>query len=180
MPGPQAMKVELSEGQREILERIVRQRQSGQGLVRRAQIVLGAAAGESNAELGRRLKQDRLSVRLWRRRWTAARERLVAAEAAQDEKHPLSEVIEQVLSDAWRSGRPDTFSAEQVVHLVAISCEDPSVSGLPISTWTPKDIAHEAIRRGIVNSISPQSVERFLKGIGSATTTSQVLVERQP
>ena len=165
MPGPQAVKVELSEGQREILERIVRQRHSGQGLVRRAQIVLGSAAGESNAELGRRFQQDRLSVRLWRKRWVAAYERLAAAEAAQDEKHPLSEVIEQVLSDAWRSGRPDTFSAEQIVHLVAISCEDPAASGLPISTWTPKDIAREAIQRGIVERISPQSVERFLKGV---------------
>jgi hypothetical protein len=158
------VKVEVSERQREILERIVRQRQSGQGLVRRAQIILGAAAGESNAGLGRRLGQDRLSVRLWRKRWVAAYQQLGAAEAAQDEKHPLSEVIEQVLSDAWRSGRPDTFSAEQVVHLVAISCEDPATSGLPISTWTPKDIAHEAMRRGIVERISPQSVERFLKG----------------
>jgi hypothetical protein len=165
MPGPQAVGLELSEKQREILERIVRQRHSGQGLVRRAQVILGAAAGESNAALGRRLKQDRLSVRLWRKRWVTAHERLAAAEAAQDEKHPLSEMIEQVLSDAWRSGRPDTFSAEQVVHLVAISCEDPAASGLPISTWTPKDIAHEAIRRGIVERISPQSVARFLKGV---------------
>lgn len=144
---------------------MVRQRHSEQGLVRRAQIILGAAAGESNAGLGRRLQQDRHSVRLWRKRWVAAYGQLSAVEAAQDEKHPLSEVIEQVLSDAWRSGRPDTFSAEQIVHVVAISCEDPSVSGLPISTWTPKDIAQEAIRRGIVERISPQSVERFLKGV---------------
>src|SRR5260370_28484471 len=153
MPGRRAVNIELSEGERQILEQMVRQRHREQGVVHRAQIILGAAAGESNAGLGRRLKQHRLTVLLWRKRWGAAHETLAAAEAAQDEKHPLSEVIEQVLSDAWRSGRPDTFSAEQVVHLVAISCEDPTVSGLPISTWTPKDIAHEAIRRRIVDRI---------------------------
>jgi len=46
---------------------------------------------------------------------------------------------------------------------VAISCEEPSVSGLPINSWTAKDIAQEAMRRGIVERISPQSVARFLK-----------------
>jgi len=72
---------------------------------------------------------------------------LAAKEATPDEKHPLSEAIEQVLSDSWRSGRPDTFSAEQVVHLVAISCEEPSVSGLPINSWMPKGIVRSDTTR---------------------------------
>ena len=163
MPGPRAVSIELSEGQQKILEAMVRQRQREHGLVSRAQIILGAASGQSNAEIGRRLKEHRHSVRLWRNRWAAASGMLAAVEAAQDEKQPLSAVIEQMLSDAWRSGRPDTFSAEQVVQIVAISCEDPQASGLPITRWTFQDIAQEAIRRGIVDSLSPQSVERFLK-----------------
>ena len=163
MPGPRAVGLALSEAQQKILEQLVRQRRRGQGLVERAQIVLEAAAGKSNAEIGRKLKVHRITVRLWRKRWTTAQEMLAAKEAIPDEKHPLSEAIEQVLSDSWRSGRPDTFSAEQVVHIVAISCEEPSASGLPINSWTPKDIAQEAIRRGIVERISPQSVARFLK-----------------
>jgi len=163
MPGPQAVGLALSEAQQKILEQIIRQRRRGQGLVERAQIVLEAATGKSNADIGRKLKVHRITVRLWRKRWAAAQEMLAAKEAIPDEKHPLSEAIEQVLSDSWRSGRPDTFSAEQVVHIVAISCEEPSASGLPINSWTPKDIAQEAIRRGIVERISPQSVARFLK-----------------
>lgn len=163
MPGRKAVKIELSEAQHDSLEQLVRQRQSGQGLVERAQIILGAAAGQTNAALGRQFKHHRDMVNKWRQRWAEAQEALAAVEAAQDKAQPLAEVIKQVLSDAWRSGRPDTFSAEQVVQIVAISCEDPSASNLPITRWTPKDIAQEAIRRGIVERISPQSVERFLK-----------------
>jgi putative transposase len=178
MPGPRAVSIEVSEGQRQILEQLVRQRQSGQGLVSRAQIILEAAAGSSNAMISRRLEQNRLTVRLWRHRWGQAQEALAAVEAAQDKDQPLTKAIAQVLSDAWRSGRPDIFSAEQVVQLIAISCEDPAASGLSITTWTPKDIAQEAMRRGIVDHISAQSVERFLKGGRSATAPGQILAER--
>ena len=163
MRGRKAAKIELSEAQRDILEQIVHQRHRGQGLVSRAEIILGAAAGQTNTALGRLFKQDRGMVGLWRQRWAQASEALEAVEVAQDKDQPLAMAIEQVLSDAWRSGRPDSFSAEQVVQIVAISCEDPQRSGLPITRWTPKDIAQEAIRRGIVTSISAQSVERFLK-----------------
>jgi putative transposase len=168
------VKIEVSEA---ILEEVVRQRRSGQGLVERAEIILGAAGGQTNAALGRQYQQHRDMVHKWRQRWAEAQESLAAVEAAQDKDQPLSKAIEQVLSDAWRSGRPDRFSAEEVVQIVAISCEDPAASGLPITQWTPKDIAQEAIRRGIVQQISPQSVGRFLKRGGSATVSGQVLAQ---
>ncbi|MHB8625008.1 MAG: helix-turn-helix domain-containing protein [Aggregatilineales bacterium] len=69
----------------------------------RAQIVWGAAAGKTNADIGRSLKVHRITVRLWRKRWAAAQELLAALEAAPDEQQPLVEAIEQVLSDSWRS-----------------------------------------------------------------------------
>jgi putative transposase len=142
---------------------MARQRRSGQGMVDRAQIILGAAVGQTNAAIGRQYQHHRDRVHKWRQRWAQAQETLAVVEAAHDKDQTLGAAIEQVLSAAWRSGRPDTFSAEQVVQIVAISCEDPAASGLPISQWTPKDIAQEAVRRGLVQHISPQSVERFLK-----------------
>ena len=163
MPGRPAVRIELSEAQRTILEQISRQRRSRQGVVERVQIILGAAAGQTNAALSRQVNHHRDMVHKWRQGWADAQERLAAVEAAQDKEQPLGTAIEQVLSDAWRTGRPDTFSAEQVVQIVAIRCEDPASSGLPITQWTPKDIAQEAIRREIVPQISPQSGERFLK-----------------
>jgi putative transposase len=72
-------------------------------------------------------------------------------------------ILGRLLSDAYRSGTPPKFSAEQVVQIIALACEAPLDSERPVSHWTPKEIAAEAMRRGIVKSISVQSVERFLK-----------------
>lgn len=85
-----------------------------------------------------------------------------------------------MLSDAYRSGTPPTFSAEQVVEIIALACEAPSDSERPVSHWTPKEIAAEAVKRKIVESISPQSVERFLKGSrAKAASISLLADERQ-
>jgi hypothetical protein len=46
---------------------------------------------------------------------------------------------------------------------MAIACEPPESSGRPISHWTPGEIAAEAIKRGIVETISERHVGRFLK-----------------
>ena len=56
MPGPPAVKIELSEAQQVMLEQIVRQRHRGQGLVERARVILEAAQGKTNAALGRQFK----------------------------------------------------------------------------------------------------------------------------
>ncbi len=56
-----------------------------------------------------------------------------------------------------------TFSAEQVVQIVALACEPPPDSDRPVSHWTPRELAEEAVTRHIVPTISPRSVGRFLK-----------------
>jgi putative transposase len=43
-----------------------------------------------------------------------------------------------------------------------VACEDPQESGRPVTHWTPRELAEEVIKRGIVTSISPRSVGRFL------------------
>jgi len=75
----------------------------------------------------------------------------------------LYEEVAATLSDQPRSGTPATFKIEQIVAIVAVACEIPDSSGRPISHWTPKELADEVIKRGIVSSISPRSVRRFLK-----------------
>ena len=75
------------------------------------------------------------------------------------------------MSDAHRSGSPGKFSAEQVAQIIAIACEVPQDSGYPVSHWTAQEIALEAEKRGIVNSISERQVGRFLKRGGSTTTS---------
>ena len=163
MPLPEAKTIEVSPQERAVLEHMVRQANNPQWLVTRAKIILGAATGQSNRRMAAEMHLTRNTVRLWRERWQTTREQRAAVAAEEKPERSLREIIEATLRDAYRSGTPVKFSAEQVVQIVAISCEAPSVSGIPISHWTPKEVATEAIRRGIVDQISERQVGRFLK-----------------
>jgi putative transposase len=98
-------------------------------------------------------------------------EQLQIAEAEGINDSQLRQQLEAVLSDQQRSGGPAKFSLEQIVQIVAVACEQPASSGRPLSHWTPRELALEVVKRGIVQEISRRSVGRFLKR-GNATTTS--------
>ena len=87
---------------------------------------------------------------------------LLAAEAAGATDPDLEKLIIGVLTDVTRSGAPPRFGAEQVAGIIALACELPADGGLPVSHWTPSELAREAAKRGIVESISPRQVDRFL------------------
>jgi len=141
-------KISLSQEQRENLERIVRKHSSPQAKVTRAKIILLADEGHGIRETARRLNISRSKVQRWHRRWH------LTAQVGSD----ASERIE----DAERPGTPPTYTAEQICAIMAIACEPPQNSQLPISHWTQQEIADEAIKRGIVEYISQRSVGRFL------------------
>jgi len=88
-------------------------------------------------------------------------ESLAAAEKSATDKD-FEKLVIAVLMDEARKGAPAKFSPEQVAGIIALACEPPSDSGLPVSHWTPPELAREAIKRGIVESISPRQVDRFL------------------
>jgi putative transposase len=151
--------VEVNEAEGRILEQITRETRSRAGLVKRSQIILGAASGLSITAQSKAMGMERNSVQKWRERWQAGQARRTAAL----ETGKLRDAIEQTLADAPRSGVPATFSAEQIVQIVAIACEQPEASGYSVSHWTPKEVAQESIKRGIVSRISERQVGRFLK-----------------
>jgi hypothetical protein len=64
-----------------------------------------------------------------------------------------------------------------VTDIIALACEKPSDSGLPVSHWTPAELAREAVRRGIVKSISTRQVERFLKRSRAQTAQEPLLAD---
>jgi putative transposase len=68
------------------------------------------------------------------------------------------------LADAPRPGTPPTFTAEQICAIVALACEPPEASGVPITHWSQSALAREATKRGLVETISHGSVGRFLNG----------------
>lgn len=161
MPGPQPPAVPVSVRLRAVVARLVRRQTLPQRVVRRLRIVLGLADGLNNEHLAGRLGLDRSTVRTWRARWQTAVPRLEAA-VGEEEERVLSQRVLDALDDAPRAGAPATFSAEQVVQIVAIACEPPPASDRPTSHWTPEELVDEAVKRGIVASISSRSVGRFL------------------
>ena len=153
--------------------------------------MLLAADGATNAAMGRTVGTQADTARLWRGRWHAAQEVLLAAEAEGDDG-ALRTIIGGLLQDDPRPGAPATFAPEQVCQIIALACEPPggttkameateaTGAGRPLSHWTPRELADEAIQRGIVSRISPQSVERFLKGGRPAAPPNPVLAHAGP
>ena len=148
--------------QRRILEPLARARSAPQQLVERCRIVLMSAEGRENADQAEALGVNRQRVRRWRHRWARAQEALLAAEAEGAKDKDLEELVAAVFADNERSGAPARFTPEQVAAIIALACEPPGESGLPVSHWTPPELAREAIKRGVVESISPRQVDRFL------------------
>lgn len=96
-------------------------------------------------------------------------ESLQKAEVESSSDGVLKERIMNVLSDEFRRGSQPKFSVEQIVQIVAMACEDPGQSERPVTHWTPRELGLEAVKRGIVEQISPRSVGRFLKWGNSQT-----------
>lgn len=178
MPDPKPLKITLTERQQRLLEQIVRRQSSPQGLVQRAQVILSSAKNINNSQIAQQLQMARNTVRTWRQRWLVAADRLMAAETEGMKEKEFIQMIVSVLGDAPRPGTPATFSTEQVVQIVALACESPENSQRPVSYWTPPELASEAIKRGIVESISIRSVGRFLKRGYPTTPPQSLLVER--
>jgi transposase len=174
MPSPQASPLQVSPLQQELLQRRVHRTTNAQRLVKRGHIILAAVKGTSNTRIARQLQVDYETVRRWRDRWRAAESRLQAIEVTGKQKL-LSQAIEVLLSDEPRPGAPATFTFEQFMQIMALACETPAAAQRPVSSWTPREVADEAIKRGIVTSISPRTVERFLKGERVATPSQAIL-----
>ena len=163
MPSQQARPIHLSPLQQELLQRLVHRTRSEQRLVKRGHIILEAGQGTSTTKIAHQRQVDYETVRRWRDRWYAAQSRLQGIEAASQPKL-LSQAIEVLLADEHRPGAPATFTFEQFMQIMALACEKPEAAERPVSSWTPRELADEAIKRGIVTKISPRTVERFLKG----------------
>ena len=148
MPGPQLPPLDLTLDEQRDLTALVRRHTAPQQLVLRARIILLAAEGIGNRESARRLGVTVQTVRCWRRRWDGEPDLALADR----------------LADAPRPGTPPTFTAEQICAIVALACEPPDASGVPITHWSQSALARQAIKRGLVETISHGSIGRFLKG----------------
>ena len=163
MPGPMPPAVLLSEEERHTLHTMIRAHKTPQHLSFRAHVILLLAEGLSAPDVARRLGTTRTTVRRWRRHW------LTRQGCAVPER----------LHDAARPGAPATCRAEPWCQIIALACEPPEAAGRPISHWTPRELADEARKRGIVQTISERHVGRFLQSGRSQAAPESVLAERR-
>jgi len=176
--GPQPTEIHLTEKQRAILREIVRGRLSPQAEALRARIILEAESGARNEHIAKNLNIGRKAVHLWRKRWAENTEILAQIESEEDDKK-FHKSVRAVLADDPRSGRPPTFTADQICRIAALACTSPDDSNRPVSHWTPRELADEAIEREIVPSISPRTVGRFFLPRGPQTTQVQILAHQR-
>ena len=108
----------------------------------RAQIVLAAARGRASAGIAADLHVSVDTVRKWRGRFAA---------------RGLDG-----LADLPRSGRPRRISALERAAVVALACQLPAATGVPLARWSGPELAAEITKAGPASPISPSSVLRIL------------------
>lgn len=134
--------VELSAGDRAVLEERARAYTAAFATVIRAKIVLLAADGVANIGIAERLDVHVGTVSLWRRRFV---ESGLAG-----------------LDDRERCGRPRSFSPQAVAEVKAMACEPPEQRDVPLSRWSSAELAARAVADGLVAAVSASTVRRWL------------------
>lgn len=157
-----AAKVVITERQQEVLDKLSKASTVAKRLTQRAAIILLAFAGLANDAIAERVGLERHQIGIWRRRWQKSFPNLIRIECMETPV-ALRRAIEDVLADAPRAGCPGKFTAEQLTLIIALACEPPEKSGLPITHWTGQELADEVVKRGIVESISAAQINRYLR-----------------
>ena len=157
--GTAQYRIKLAAEEREELRRIIRKHTADQSVVRRAKIILMVDEGIKRMaiafELG--IAQENV-VTTWVKRWLVMSDRPVA----------------ERLQDLPRCGAPGRFTPEQLCQIIALACEKPEQYGRPITHWTNRELADEAIKQGIVESISVSYVGQLLKKTICNRTASDI------
>lgn len=167
-----AARIRLTTVMHEILRQLAASRMVGQAIVSRAQIILLGFLQEDNRDIARAVGFCAKTVGAWRRRWRDSFDALLRVQFSESHAGFQRAIIE-CLSDAPRSGSPGKFSAEQVVGLIGIACEPPEKSGRPVTSWTGRELADEAQKRGLIESISASQVNRILREVDLQPHRSQ-------
>ncbi len=136
-------RVVVTDTDRRVLTARARSQRCAHRKVLRARIVLAAADGTSNAESARRLGVCTDTVRKWRARFCA---------------RGLPGLV-----DRPRPGRRRTFPKTAEAEVKALACELPAESDVPLARWSYTELAAAAVTRGVIETISPSTVGRWLR-----------------
>ncbi len=131
--------IQLSDEEREELEKMVRTGRHQARLIRRAQMLLWSDQGKTDLEIAALAKVTPLTVAETRRRW----------------------VNEHRLADHQRPGGRKRLDGKQEACLVALACSEVPDGQ---ETWTMQMLADKLVELGVVEQpISDETVRRTLK-----------------
>ncbi|MGH3124070.1 MAG: IS630 family transposase, partial [Streptosporangiaceae bacterium] len=138
---PAAVPVTLTASERKTLKKRVRGAKTPYRDRVRAQIVLAAARGRDNARIAAELGICVNTVRKWRDRFAG--------------RGPGG------LKDLPRSGRPREISEEDRAAVVALACQLPAETGVPLARWSGPELRRELQVQALAGA--PMSVTSLLR-----------------
>jgi len=97
----------------------------------------------NTTEIGEKVGCNRITVRKWRRRFL--------------------ELGIDGLKDMSRSGHPLEFTAQERAEVLAMATRKPEDEGKHFTDWSVRELANHVVEKGIVESISPATVFRWLR-----------------
>jgi len=106
----------LTPEEKAAIAKLARSRTAAAREVERARIILLASKGKRVPAIAQELELTEITVRAWLKRFN-------------------NEGLDG-LADLPRSGRPTTYSAEQVAEVIATALSDPQQLGQPFACWT--------------------------------------------
>lgn len=109
--------------------------------LKRALILLGADAGETDEVIAAKVRVHPLTVERIRKRF-------------------VEESLEAALSERPRLGKPRLLSGRQEAYLVALACSQPPEGR---AKWSMQLLADQLVELGVVGRISDETVRRALK-----------------
>src|SRR6516165_2443727 len=139
---PMAIKLRaLSAEEQDVIEKLAHSRTAAARLVERARIILLASQGHWVPAIAHQLQLTAITVRTWLKRFNAAG---LAA-----------------LTDKPRSGRPATYTPQQVAEVIATALTPPEHLGLPFASWTLDRLAAYLHKHPGI-AINPAAFDRHL------------------
>jgi transposase len=139
MARKQNFPIELSEAEREELERIVKTGRHSARERQRAQTLLWSDEGKTDKEIAQLHNVRPLTVATTRERW----------------------VVEKRIADKPKSGREKKLDGKQEAFLVALACSEAPDER---ESWTMQLLADRLVELGVVDEpISDETVRRTLK-----------------
>jgi|SRR5882672_4108527 len=114
---PMAIKLRnLTDEEKAAIAKLARSRTAAAREVERARIILLASKGKRMPAIAQELELTEITVRTWLKRFN-------------------NEGLDE-LTDLPSSGRPATYSAEQIAEVIATALSDPQQLGQPFACWT--------------------------------------------